>query len=402
MVQLAVTGMFCYNKTLMKQAIRALLTVGSVWTLDENTPLIQDATLFKRYGRQAATQSPNILPYRGPDGKQTTSNEWTVTHSYYKDQHQEQVYAVLPKGTQVTVMTKVEDGYMRTGSALGMGVVANTNDPNYPQVFLHLSVIDTMTLVQAGKSNIKYYLRDQTTGHWVKTLLPYHLPDETLELVEKRSQAKAFKREDDVRLSALVAAGYYEGMPESNSMPYWFRSSRQVMNFQLPASLELIALDVATKNETVVSLQDIRDKMTTAWRLRELTVRFGSSVREAYKKMESKDQLGGYPFLVTFFPEDVHDYYGDPLTEQDVAEVKSLHKSLKKGETLYFKTPSNACIAFKSEAAASLFTAFYQGKLHTKTINLETLLEVVPSTQTVEAKAPETTPEVDLSDFSME
>ena len=32
----------------------------------------------------------------------------------------------------------------------------------------------------------------------------------------------------------------------------------------------------------------------------------------------------------------------------------------------------------------------------------ETLLEVVPSTQTVEAKAPETTPEVDLSDFSME
>ncbi len=162
-----------------------------------------------------------------------------------------------------------------------------------------------------------------------------------------------------------------------------------------PTTMEIVEVDKISLKETRIwSAQDTAERMAQAWRLRELTVRFGPSVRAMYKKLEDKNQLGEYPFMVVWsIPEEERD--GETVLEpKELEAIKSIVRSMNKEQVMFLQSGPTACLACIDEGTAWAATQFYQGSLTPHVVSLNTLLECVPTNTRVEQtrtrKSPDT------------
>lgn len=249
-----------------------------------------------------------------------------------------------------------------------------------------------------------YVLRDTATGQWYSGNQTDWSRDNpgsgyisTAQFEDKFTKARKFKRLADVRAHMLIVNGYYEGLPDTGSLPEWMRWDGKL---EWPATMEIVEVDKVTKNE--MQTWETSEHLAKMWRLRALTLNYGSSVRAMYKKLEDKNQLGEYPALVVFRtvnPDRWWDYEMDP-TEVDA--IKTIAKTMGKGNTVLIKHQANVCLACINEGTAWAATQFYQGALTPHVISLNTLLECVPTETSVEQTRKHEAPEsLELPDLDL-
>lgn len=196
---------------------------------------------------------------------------------------------------------------------------------------------------------------------------------------EKYGKAKKFKRLADVRAHMLIHTGYYENLPDTETLPEWMACSIPI---QWPSSIEIVELDKVSKTE--LRTLETHEHLTRAWRLRDLTVKFGSAVRAMYKKLEAKDLLGSYPAMVVFRDPELENTWDYEMDADGAANVATLAKSMGKDKVLIIKHKTNVCLACVNEAVAWLATSLYSGALQSHVVSLTTLLEAVPTNTNVE------------------
>ena len=195
-----------------------------------------------------------------------------------------------------------------------------------------------------------------------------------LEYSEKLSKAKKFNRLSDVRTHALVQSGYYDDLPSAwGDVPDWMCGSK---SFDIPDTWEIVKIDKLTKDE--MDRVELIDTFKRSWRLRELTVKYGSAVRQVYSDLEKKGKLAEYSAMMYFSVKDNDKYrYDYELTEEEKAGVQEMIDRFDKTDLKAHKTKTGFAIAVKDDGTAAMARLMYTGKLDCGIVNFSTMREVV-------------------------
>jgi hypothetical protein len=190
----------------------------------------------------------------------------------------------------------------------------------------------------------------------------------------KLAKAKKFKRLADVRVHALIQTGYYDDLPESwGTVPEWMMG-RKV--YDVPDTWEIIKYDKLTKNE--IAHIELVDTFKRSWKLRELTVKFSSTVRQVYSDLEKKKKLDQFSALLMFIkPNDSYwGYWANHMSESDMESVNKLLGRFK-DEVKIQKGVTGFAVAIKDAMTATMIRLAYEGDLDCAIIDLATMDEVV-------------------------
>ena len=191
---------------------------------------------------------------------------------------------------------------------------------------------------------------------------------------EKLTKAKKFNRLADVRTHVLVQSGYYDDLPAAwGDVPDWMCGSK---SFDIPDTWEIVKIDKLTKDE--MKRIELIDTFNRSWRLRELTVKYGSAVRQVYSDLEKKGKLGEYSAMMYFSIRDNDKYrYDYELTEEEKAGVQEMIERFDKTELKAHKTKTGFAVAVKDDGTAAMARLMYTGKLDCGIVNFTTMQEVV-------------------------
>jgi hypothetical protein len=217
-------------------------------------------------------------------------------------------------------------------------------------------------------------------GHYV-----YNGMGNKPEMVDAFMKAKHFDNMGKVKTSILGQTGYYEGLNTEaldNSRGYDTSYEKQM---DLPDTWEVVKFDKLARKE--VDTLDIQTWYKRAWELRELTLRFGSSVRAVYKDLEKREELDKYKGLLVFNAtdaqvEDKMDWGATTaLTATDLEEIDTVLTAagLTKKSFRKAKDHRSVSVTFPNKGAALLVKLSYSGGLKVSVLDLETLTEAVES-----------------------
>ena len=250
-----------------------------------------------------------------------------------------------------------------------------------------------------------YVLRDTATGMFLQRY-PYgnseyvgnplstrdhYLPGEYVfrgmknppEMVDKFMKAKHFDNMGRLKTSILQATGYYDGLNTDaidNARGYDTSYEKQM---DLPDTWEVVKFDKLARKE--VEVLDIQSWYKRAYELRELTLRFGSSVRSVWKALEKRgaldDQKGMIVFSVPQAQKEEGLDYGDKtaFTPEQAKSVTDLIETLglKKGTYQTARDSYTQSLSFKDKSTALMAKLSYSGSLKMTVLDLETLREAV-------------------------
>lgn len=201
--------------------------------------------------------------------------------------------------------------------------------------------------------------------------------------VESFMKAKHFDNLGRAKTQILMMTGYYDGLPGADeSLPEWAGGSGFKMNTD---EWELVQFDKLARKEVGV-VQDFAEWYKRSWELRELTVRYGSSVRTAYKALEKANLLDSQKGMVVFTETDEEKldnagYHGDKtaISDEEKALIDAAIAStqMKKGTFKKAVDLKSIAVTFPNKGAAMMFKLAYNGKLKTTILDLETLTEAV-------------------------
>lgn len=199
--------------------------------------------------------------------------------------------------------------------------------------------------------------------------------------VDNFMKAKHYDAISRAKSSILEATGYYYELPGSENLPEWMGHAA---SFDFTQDYELVKFDKLGRKE--VETIDLWDWYQNAWRLRELTVKYGSSVRSCYKELEKKNLLDEQSGVIVFTAsEDAVDRaYGDrsALTDEDREEINRAITvaGLKKGKYKRGEDHKSVAVSFPNKGAALMFKLSYGGTLKATVIDLQEMKEVVEAT----------------------
>ena len=203
------------------------------------------------------------------------------------------------------------------------------------------------------------------------------------EMTDKFMKAKHFDSMGRLKTSILQATGYYDGLNTDaidNSRGYDTSYEKQM---DLPENWEVVKFDKLARKE--VEVIDIQAWYKRAYELRELTLRFGSSVRTVYKDLEKRDELDAQKGVIVFtVPQAQKDEgldYDDKtaFTKEQLESIDDLIERLgmKKGSFRRGKDAFTQSISFKDKGTALMAKLSYSGNLKISVLDLETLKEAV-------------------------
>lgn len=322
----------------------------------------------------------------------------------------------LPAGLQFTVPDKMEridyhngrfDRETReyiepTHRANGVAFMVKHEGSVYYMLFSDLC--ESISVLSQPKV-ISYRIRDKNTGllyvneAWHGTVLknsesttPHPSARGTCDVIWAKSpgSAKVFKDLGKLKLRALMITGYYNGT-DSNLETYNALT-------EIPDNWEVVEYEKVSNTLTVLDL-DLKAYTANMFRTRDLMLRYGSAFSTLYRKLEKKNELQKYKYMVSFNIGDVFEHnnadlirYHDAssnvlestekdycyqagadwaLSKESLAGVKAV---AEKGDLCSYKTDS-ICIAVDSPERSFEIAMAYSGKLHVKMLDLETLEE---------------------------
>jgi hypothetical protein len=192
---------------------------------------------------------------------------------------------------------------------------------------------------------------------------------------DKLSKAKKFNRLNDARVHALVKTGYYDDLPVYwGEVPEWMQGSK---HFDVPDSWEIVKIDKLTKN--VIERIELVDTFKRTWRLRDLTIQFGSAVRAIYSDLDKKKKLDQYTAIMVFtrYENDGEYHWDMELTDSEKEELKDLIDTVDKNDVKLHKSTTGFAFAVKDVGIAAMMKLSYTGKLVAKVIDITTMQEVL-------------------------
>lgn len=185
----------------------------------------------------------------------------------------------------------------------------------------------------------------------------------------KITKAMKKKRSQDTKQFLLSHSGYYDGI-DTSDIYYVFEPGGKKVDF--PDDLVVQELNKITKE--VRSETKASDYLTEAFRLRPLTLKYGSAIRSVFKDMEEKGE--SYTTLLMFQDtnEDVDQYDKSKPIEQLKTEFKASKPA--KGTYIMKSDYRTVAFAFKNRNDALMFRLSYSGDLSSQLVDAETLAEV--------------------------
>jgi hypothetical protein len=185
------------------------------------------------------------------------------------------------------------------------------------------------------------------------------------------------------KTSILTMTGYYKDLPGADeSLPEWGGGGK---TFNMTSDWELVKFDKLGRKE-IGPVADFHEWFATSWRLRALTVQFGSSVRTAYKALEKANLLDTQKGMIVFTETDEDKLdnagvYGDKSAiskeEQELINQAIESTKMKKGTYKKATDIKSVAVSFPTKGAAMMFKLAYNGKLKSHVLDLETLTEAV-------------------------
>lgn len=256
--------------------------------------------------------------------------------------------------------------------------------------FIEAESIPTVDVwVLRHKPTGKYYLGpDYSKGNY--RWKSYYDEDNNLddgveaqEMVETFMKGKKWDNLGRAKTSILTITGYYKDLPGADeSLPEWGGGGK---TFNMTSDWELVKFDKLGRKE-IGPVADFHEWFATSWRLRALTVQFGSSVRTAYKALEKANLLDSQKGMIVFTEtnEDKLDnagIYGDKSAiskeEQELINQAIESTKMKKGTYKKATDIKSVAVSFPTKGAAMMFKLAYNGKLKSHVLDLETLTEAV-------------------------
>lgn len=252
-------------------------------------------------------------------------------------------------------------------------------DGDADKVFLpYKQVVDVIEADTIPMVNI-YVLRQKSTGLFYKgdTYANGWKP----EWVEGFMKAKHYDSIGRAKTSILMSAGYFNGLPGADeALPEWSASSG---NLQITDDHELVHFDKLGRKE-VGPVADFQEWYKRSWELRALTVKYGSSVRTAYKALEKANMLDSQKGMIVFTVTDEEKledvgYWGErsALSDEDKAEIELSIASMKKGTFKKAVDHKSMAVSFPNKRDALMFKLSYQGNLKITVLDLEEMKEAV-------------------------
>ena len=203
------------------------------------------------------------------------------------------------------------------------------------------------------------------------------------EMADTFMKGKKWDNLGRAKTSILTMTGYYDGLPGADeSLPEWGGGGK---TFHMTDEWELVQFDKLARKEVGV-VQDFAEWYKRSWELRELTVRYGSSVRTAYKALEKADLLDSQKGMIVFTETDEEKldnagYHGDKTAisdeEKALIDAAIVSTQMKKGTYKKAVDIKSVAVTFPNKGAAMMFKLSYNGRLKTTILDLETLTEVV-------------------------
>lgn len=328
-----------------------LLQPGSKWKLTEPAPL----DIGKR------VQQTNERNY-----------EWIEVHYVPNGE--------LPVGTEFTVVTKPAAAASwrvkgRTGLYVDVDVMGKPHT-------LKVTDLKNAEPLQEAEAQPVFVIQDSVTGLFYKAP-EYCMNDKGVwthtkyTMVERFPGARKWKRLSDVRTSLLDITGYYDGLPDSGNLPDWMGGKAQIEYKDIPRTWRIAKVNKLTK--TVMDTVELVDTLDRSWRLRDLTVKYGSGVRSTYSSLEKNDKIKEFSGMLIFTVGEAKrkKWWDNGMTDEQKAEIDEALQALDKKDIKRGKGFSDYAIAVKDIDTAVMIKLQYSGELNCHLVDLQSLQEVV-------------------------
>ena len=286
----------------------------------------------------------------------------------------------LPVDTEFTVVTKpaAADSW-RTKGRTGMYVDVDVMGKPYT---LKVTDLKNAEPLQEAEAQPVFVIQDSVTGLFYKAP-EYCMNDKGVwchtkyAMVERFPSARKWKRLSDVRTSLLDITGYYDGLPDSGNLPDWMGGKAQIKYKDIPRTWRIAKVNKLTK--TVMDTVELVDTLDRSWRLRDLTVKYGSGVRSTYSSLEKKDQIKEFSGMLIFTVDKSQrqKWWDSGMTDEQKAEIDEALQVLDKKDIKRGKGTSDYAIAVKDIDTAVMIKLQYSGKLNCHLVDLQSLQEVV-------------------------
>jgi hypothetical protein len=285
---------------------------------------------------------------------------------------------VIPAGTVIEIVDK----FTTYGPSYADGLWVPIAYPGYKQRLVLFSELNQEP-EQVGEAEVipvfyiwdtvekKYYSGYDYAGFDKKTFTRTH----DITYSEKLSKAKSFKMLNLVRTHALIQSGYYDNLPEGwGQIPEWMQGSKV---FDIPDTWEIVKIDKLTKKE--IARFELVDTFKRTWKLRALTIKYGSAVRAVYSALEKKGDLDKFSAMLSFsLGKDKDGYFrDDEIPESEKDAIKELLTQFDKKDIKIHKSQSGFAVGAKDAMTAMMVKLAYTGDLECALIDFTTMGEVV-------------------------
>ena len=225
-----------------------------------------------------------------------------------------------------------------------------------------------------------YALRDKTTGKFYKP--GGYMNQFKPQWVDVYNKGKLFDNLGRAKTHVLTATGYYNGLNDDGaSLPEWMDHGGT--GLEINENIDLVKFDKLARKEVEVVAEFI-EWYKRAWELRELTVKYGSSVRTVYKELEKKDMLDKQKIVLVFTAseDDIEEYCNEGESAIREDDRKWFEESveaagLKKGTYKKAIDHKSFAISFADKSKALMFKLSYGGGLKSTIIDINEMKEVV-------------------------
>lgn len=356
--------------------------------------------------KAAAPKERKEAQSKGPTFRQVfaVGTTWKVTNEIslpgfdrravtYPNGHQGFDYTLVEgKGGKIAVGTefKVDEKTTTYGPHFVKGIWVRVRFDGTNQQWARLSDLNgniervmTSALVTNADGTVKidpkdvipvYYIFDTAEQKYYKepATTYYHATDNHPVYSDKGIKGcKNWKRAADAKRAVMEWSGYYHNLPGNDRYDNYYTGGSK--RFDIPDTWEIHEIDKTTKQ--VVRKIELVDSLKRSWRLRDLTVKYGSAVRQVYSDLEKKNKLDEFSAMIIFNKKDDHHDY--ELTDSEKDEVNAAVFDIDKSDIKRAKSDSQAAIAIKDIATGVQIRLTYSGNLDVVLIDLKQMTEVV-------------------------
>jgi hypothetical protein len=330
----------------------------------------------------AKAKVPTVRDYMVPKSKwelNASIDIYGVRRKQNSYDYERYLYTTLHAGDVITIRSK----FSRLSNGKGFTVPIKLADgfeaylpfDDLKDIVTQVGEVDVIPeYVIFDTAELKYYRG--TDYHYDEN----HQRNDTLLYTDKLSKARKYKRLGDVRAHVLVQSGYYDGLPGEENLPDWMRGGKC---FDVPDTWEIHEINKLTK--LVTRKIELINTFKRTWRLRALTLQYGSAVRAVFSDLEKKNKLDDFSAVLVFAKKKSNNQYYDDfeLTAAEREEITEAISNVDKKDIKSGKAYGAHAFGIKDSSTGIMIKLTYSGELDCKVIDLKLMAEVADQQESV-------------------